>query len=325
MKAGRILTGIMSAVFVALTCSAAVEAPAPQERILQIKRRISTRNTMVKLKDIIENTTVLSKQEGEYVVMKTPVEDDVSMSIIDVAYALQKFPSLLQSKLKGPRRVTIMRLSDMRYVDRAKKMILSYLRKNAPWKDWEVELMFDANDEIMISKVGSFARIEAMPYDTKGMIGIVDFRISFYDENDKLIKKMNLSPKILRRANAFVLRETRPQGYIVRQNDLKIVPVWIGGEKNRYITDKKDCVGKELAKEIIAGEFIRQPDMINPICARRGQMIWVTCASGGLSVKLGVLASQTGRLGDTIRAINRSTKKELNVELTGDRAAVYKL
>jgi flagella basal body P-ring formation protein FlgA len=326
MKTGGIMTVMMTfAMSLMFVDVVAAEVSAPQARILRIKTRVSTRSAEVKLSDMVDNASILTADEAAYEVMQTPAERDVTMSLVDVAYSLQRFPSLMDVRLRGSQQVTIARLNDMRYVDQTKQQILAYLSANAPWKEWQIELMFDANDETVISRVGPFKRIEVMPYDTRGMIGVVDFHISFYDKDDKLIKKMNLSPKILRRANAYVMRDTRSTGHVVQKSDLKMAPVWIGGDQNRYVTDENDCVGKELARRINAGDFINQPDLVNPVCAKRGQMIWVTSKSGGLSVKLGVQAIQGGRLGDTIRAVNRSTRKELNVVLTGDREAVFKL
>lgn len=327
MKSGG--TGLMrmlgAALMVWAGATVTVLANEAGGRILNIRSDISARTNMVKLKDMVSNPAVLSQVEGEYEILNTPTESDSTLTLVDIAYMLQKYPSLMDARLKGPRMITVKCLRDMRYVELAKRQMLEYLKNNPPWKSWEIELVFDHNCESQITRVGHFERISVIPFDTKGMIGVVDFHVDFYDDNGRLLKKLNLQPKIMRRAQAYVLKDSRGSGHVVGGGDLKQVPVWIGGEKNSYITEENQCVGKELARDVTAGEFLRSADMVNPICARRGETIWVTCQLGALSVRLAVLAQQNGRLGDTIRAMNRSTNKVIDVELTGMKQAVHRM
>jgi len=302
----------------------AVAAPAAV-RILKVKELVICKNTDITLRDLLTNPTVLTEQEGNIVVMKTPTDQDINMSIVDIAYLLQKYPTLLSSKLRGSRNIVFRHLNDLRFVDMAKKQLIQYLRSNAPWKEWEVDVEFTPADETLINRVGEFKRMEVMPYDNSSLIGVVAFRISFFDANDRMLSKVNINPVVLRKMSAMVMKDNRNIGHIIQASDLKQIPVWIGGEKKGYITEEKDCVGKELAKEIASGELIRKPDLLNPVCAQRGQVIWVTCNSGALTVKLAVQAMENGRLGDVIKVQNRSTEKEFSVELTGPKQAVHRM
>jgi len=305
-------------------CRATAAGIAP-ERILRIKSRVTTKGNSVLLRDLVNNPAVLTPEEAEYEVMKTPAENDVNMTIVDIAYMLQRYPSLLNVQLKGERQITFKRVSDMRILDDAKRMMVAYLKSNQPWKEWEIDVVFSANDESLICRTGDFKRLEAVPTDNRSMIGTVDFRVSFYDVQDRLLSRINLSPKIMCRADAFVMRESRPKGDVIAAADLKKVPVWLGDEKKGFITDEKMCIGKELAREVSAGDYLRVSDLINPVCARRGEIIWVTSTSGALSVRLAVQAEQNGRLGEVIRVMNRSTQKTFDVELTGPKSAIHRM
>lgn len=328
MTAGLLIGGMALPVSAAKK-DAAEDKPAPEAkpaaRVFQINDTVVSRNQTIRMRDLISNPAILSDEEADYEMMKTPTQRDVNMSLVDIAYLLQRYPSLVTARIRGPRYVVIKHVSDMRYVDLAKKQMLHYLRNNPPWKGWELDLAFTASDEVIINRAGAFKRLEVMPYDNTNMIGPVGFRISLYDENDHLMTKLNINPVVLRKMEAMVLRENRGIGHIIRSSDLKHSPVWVGGEKKAYITNEKDCVGKELAREVTAGELLRSSDLLNPVCAKRGQMIWVACRSGALSVTLAVLAMENGRLGDTIKVQNRSSNKEFSVELTGSKQGLYRL
>jgi|GEM_PF-3414481 len=305
---------------------AAAAVPAtPSVRILKLKDIVICKNTDITLRDLLTNPTVLTAREADEVLMKTPTDQDINLSIVDIAYLLQRHPTLLSAKLRGARTICLRHLNDMRFVDQAKKQLLQYLRANAPWKEWEVDVEFTPADETLVNRVGEFKRIEVLPYDNNSMIGVVAFRISFFDDHDRLLSKVNVNPVVLRKMSAMVMKENRTIGHIVQRSDLKQIPVWIGGEKKGYITEENECIGKELAKDVPAGELLRKPDLLNPVCAQRGQVIWVTCNSGALTVKLAVQAMETGRLGDVIKVQNRSTEKEFSVELIGPKQAVHRL
>ena len=294
-------------------------------RVLRLKNKVVTKGKTVILKDLVANDAVLSDEEAGYEIMKTPLEADVTMTLVDIAYIMQRYPSLMTAKIKGEPQVVFKRVGDMYCLDNAKKLMHRYLKANQPWKDWEIDVVFSQNDEALISRIGAFSRLEVEPTDQKSMSGTVDFRGSFYDEHDRLINKYNLTPKILCRAEAFVVRESKPKGHVLTLADLKKVPVWLGDDKKGFITEEKLCVGKELARETTAGDYVRVGDLLNPVCARRGEVIWVTSLSGGLSVKLAVQAEQNGRLGDVIRVINRSTQKTFDVELNGSKSAILRM
>ncbi len=316
---------ILPALLVLSFSARSAEMPDAARRVLRLKSKVETQGKVIQLKDLVANNAVLTAEEAEYEIMKTPLESDVKMSLVDIAYIMQRYPSLMSVKIKGEPLVVFKHVGDMHVLDQAKKLMHRYLKSNQPWKDWDIDVVFNANDEALISRVGAFSRMEAEPTDSKSMIGTVDFRVSFYDEHDRLISKQNLSPKILCRADAFVIRDSHPKGHVLSTSDLKKVPVWLGDDKKGYITDEKLCVGKELAREVTSGDYLRVNDLLNPVCARRGEVIWVTSTIGGLSVKLAVRAEQNGRLGDMIRVTNRSTQKAFDVELTGPKNAVLKM
>jgi len=111
----------------------------------------------------------------------------------------------------------------------------------------------------------------------------------------------------------------------LRKNDIKKVPIWVGGDKKDYIADENHCIGKELAKNLSTGDIIRTNDLLSPVCAKRGDVLWVECRSGALSVRVAATAMENGRMGDVIKVKNNSSKKTFDAELVSEREAFCKI
>jgi flagella basal body P-ring formation protein FlgA len=301
------------------------EAASKAKRIIDIKDRIVATGATVKLKDIVINQEMLSDKEKELEITETPDKIDRIISLINMAYLFQRHHELMDTRLRGPKNIVIQRRESSEYVNKAKKQILEYIRSHAPWKDWEVDMLFSSNDELLISKVGAFDRVEVFPYDNKRMVGTVGLRIVFYDDKKRENGKASINPVILRKVDVFVMNNNVKRGQIISKYNIKTVPIWIGEGKKDYVTAEKNCIGRELARNVNHGDIIRGSDLLNPVCAKKGDSVWVECLSGSLAVRLVVTALEDGREGDFIKVMNRASKSTFRVELTGEKQGKYKL
>lgn len=294
-------------------------------RILDVKSKIFSAAPTIKIKDIISNPKLLTDTEQNLTVMDTPVDRSVTISINELAYRLQKYQELFDAKLRGPRNIVIRKLQNKEYLYKAKEAVTAYIKKTDPWKDWEVDILFSNDDELRITKVGEFDSVNVIPYDNKSMIGTLGFRLTFFNKNKTALEKIIINPVILKKIDVVVFNTTSNSGHIIKQSDLKTVPLWVGDQKKSYVTKLSRCLGKELARKMTYGDIVRETDLLNPMCVKRGDIIWVQCKSGALNVKVVAIALQPGRQGDFIKVRNRSSQKEFMVQLTGPKKAQYRL
>lgn len=293
--------------------------------VLNIKNIVTPKNENVILKDIVENYQLLTTAQQNYIVMTAPTHRDINVSLDELISKLQQYKDLYNFEVNSIETIKIKKVKNYIYLQRTKDQLVQHLKNNAPWSDWEIDVLISANDELLISQTGAFEKVKFTNYDAEKYIGPVCFTASFYDKEGDLINKFKVTPKILKREKVCVAATQLSRNRILKASDIKMVPTWIGNQKKPYITDKNMIVGKELAKKVSSGSIINNSVLLNPMCVKKNQMLWVELSKGTLKIKLIVKALEGGRLGDTIRVRNTSSKKVFNVELTGSKQAVVSL
>ncbi len=301
-----------------LICSTAIFA----ERTLSIKNYIVTRGVNVKLKDIVSNSSLLTDKEKELVLFDAPKKSDRQISMINLAHKMQNYSSLLDVLLSGGDYITLKKIEDLRYINKVKDHLTEYLSKKSPWKEWKTDLLFTRNDELLVNRMGDFDHLEIAPTKNQKMLGSVIFSIKFYDEFDRPVGKTNIAPVISREIKTFVVEKNITQGQEIKKSDLKEVKIWIGSEKNNYVSDAKDCIGMELNRHLASGDIVKYQYLRQPLCASRSDKIWVTSRSGALLVRVAVIAKENGRLNDSITVQNTASKKTFKIRLTGKKQGV---
>ncbi len=293
------------------------------KRIIDIKERIFCNDPIVRFSDIVVNPGQITDDEKKLTIIttsKTNREESISLTLL--AYQLQRYPTMMNVYLRGPKSVIISGKNDRKHLNQSKKIITSEINRKTPWDDWTIDVSFDYDDEQKILEAGVFSSAELKPTNNRNLLGNVPFQISYYDEYAKLILKNTISPIITRQIQTVVLANGRERGHILSQSELKTVPIWIGDARNKYLTDLNYCIGRELNRSLSSGDILRANDLLSPIHAKRGDVVWVTYSVGSLSVRVATTALESGRKGESIKVKNNDSKKILTVELVGDKNAI---
>ncbi len=327
MKAFKCGIAAALAALLGLCASAPLQAQddSSGKRVISVKSRVVAKGSCIRLKDIAVNGMALTEAERELEVIEAPTDSDQTIGIVDLAYMLQRYPELMNLRLKGPRTIILQKASDSSAIDKAKGDIVQQIKGMAPWKDWEIDVILSASDESSISKAWPFSKVELLPSENKTMIGSVNLNVAFVDANGRQSGKCILSPTILKKVGVVVLNSNCRQGQILGEGSVKKVPMWLGPENKDYVTELDECLGREIAKSMSAGEIVRSNDILNPVCAKKGDMVWVECRSGALSVRLAVTALEGGRQGDMIKVLNQPTQKTFSIQLTGEKQGYYRM
>jgi len=295
--------------------------PEVTKRTINIKERVESDAGKVKLKEFVINEGMLSDEELEFDVIEVSDKRDKTLSLIDLACIMQNYKSLMNVQIRGPSYVTVRKIKSSEFLNKARKDIVDYIRNNPPWNDWEIDVLLNSNDELMLGKVGEFSKLEVKSYSSNKMLGTVAFRIILYDKDGVQKESMTINPVIQRKVDVIVASEALVKGHIIQRSDLKTAPTWIDGSSRDLILDENECIGKEVAKKMNSGEFIRPSDVLMPVCAKKGDIIWVECVAGALSVRAAATVLENGRRGDYIRVRNNSSNKVIEVELIEEKTA----
>lgn len=317
---------IATALALALICGTIHFANADEgTRILNIKECIIAKDDVIRLKDIVSNTGMLTEEERDYEITDTPKTSQTVLSIVDLAYLFQRHESLMNVRLRGPKNITLKRIKSTEYLEKARREILEFVKSNPPWKDWEIDMLLNSSDELSLSRAGAFESLEVKSYENKGMLGPVALSVTLLDNKKKQIEKLTVTPVILRKVDVIVINNNGKIGEKIKKEDLRKVPIWVGGDKKDYVMEENKCVGYELARNISSGDMLHSADILRPVCAKKGDLIWIECKSGALSVRMAATAMENGREGDSVKVMNNSSNKIFSVELTGEKEGVHRI
>jgi flagella basal body P-ring formation protein FlgA len=319
---------VFSAVTAGILCgylSFNVSAAPPEltKRTINIRERVDIESTDIRLKDLVINKGILDDSELEYEIITLGSKNRKTLSLLDLAYIMKNYSSLLNVKLRGPSYIFIKKKESNAHIERARNEIINYVRNTAPWKDWTVTVLFNSNDEQIIGRVGEFDKLKVNSFNSGArMLGSIAFNIDFFESDGAKKDSVTITPVIQRRIDVVVAANTLQRGTRIKHSDIKIVPMWVDGNSKNYINSPKDCLGKELAKKLNSGEFIRHSDVLMPVCAKRGDIIWVQCNAGTLMVRVAATVLEDGRKNDFVRVRNNSSNKVIEVKLIEEKLAV---
>ena len=127
-----------------------------------------------------------------------PVGEKKRIALIDLAYKLQRFPELLDSKIRGPDTILIERKVNWEKVSDSIKGVKEAIRQKSPWKEWTIQVDLDRTDRRRISKLqGSSYRVQVAEKDK--MLGEVPMHVTALTPSGREKSQQRLTPVIRRR------------------------------------------------------------------------------------------------------------------------------
>ena len=310
----------------ALVLWAGVCSAAEERRTIVVKGKVTTTCPDLRLRDFVENLEVLSDAEKDLEVMESPSEkNSKTISIVELAYALQRHPALMKLRISGPKQIRLFREVDNQFIDKAKDDIAAFLKKSPPWSEWKIEVLIKNDDVRKVAKIGPFDHLEIINRDSKATLGPIDLRVVFLDSAKRRLSELDINPVILREVMVAVLSDSMEKGQLIGKSDVKMAPVMLGQEKRNYITDMAEHYGKELKNRVAVGDYLSLDDLLDPMCAKRGDVVKVFCKLGAMSVTTVGQALQAGRRGEVVKVKNLTSGKVLSVTLTEDKGGKVEL
>ncbi len=292
-------------------------------RILNIKPVVESKLKRITLKEFVINDHLLTDAEKEFEIIDTPHDRDKVISLVDFAYLLQQYEEMMNAKVSGPRKIRIKRNINSDSLFKAKAAVIREIKKISPWDEWDVDILFNSNDDTVLNRIKKFDTVDVMPYNNRALLGNIQFRTTFFDNEGREMGKAIVNPVLLKKVDVAVMDIGVKKGHIISRSDLKMIPIWVGSNKKDYVTDPTPCIGRELARSLSTGDLLKSADLMNPICAKKGDIVWIVSKNKGLSITLAGTAMQTGRMGETIRFKNKSSKKIFTAKLIGDKQAEH--
>ncbi|GHT23837.1 hypothetical protein FACS189419_08300 [Planctomycetales bacterium] len=158
-------------------------------------------------------------------------------------------------------------------------------------KSWEVSLHLTSDQAKILASNGQIEEITggAIPFT-----GIQNFTIRMQTNVTVSVEATISLP-----TEIVVLRRSVPKGHIITEGDLMMKKV--DKIKNEdFITDVNEAVGKETLKAVMEMNPLSAGVLRLPVLVRKGEIVTVRAANGGIVVRTEAEALQDGVLGDTI-------------------------
>lgn len=119
-----------------------------------------------------------------------------------------------------------------------------------------------------------------------------------------------------------VLAEGHRSGQMIRREDLVMLPTPVDRIGTEVLTNPDDMVGKIVKRGINARALIKNQDVQLPMLVKRGEMVNVSMKQGVMALSMRARALEDGARGDTVRVQNQTTKKTIDVIITGSGEAM---
>lgn len=291
-------------------------------RNIRIKNTIKVASEDVRLEDMVLNSSSLSRKEKDYVIFKSPDKGERRLTLVALAYSMQKYPKLMDLSLTGPGIITVERVKNLEQLEFIKTKITQTLAKTSPWKNWKIDVVYRGDDERKILDYPETKRVHILTFDSPGNFNKVSLRVQLFDDNDIKLGVITINPEILRETQIVVLKNSLPKGHILLKSDLETISTWTASTRMVFVDSITYCVGRELRTHIKSGGRVRNSDLLSPICVKRGDILAVYFQSEALNIKISAKALKTGRRGDSVRVRNLTSGKDIDVLLTDIKKAI---
>ena len=102
------------------------------------------------------------------------------------------------------------------------------------------------------------------------------------------------------------------RGKIIDKDDLSLIRRRMRGSEMKYFENPEQVEGMVAEQAILAGQPIKPNQIAQPILVKRGDRVTLVAEKGRLSVTAnGVIKDQKGALGDQVKVLNLTTKREV--------------
>ena len=191
-------------------------------------------------------------------------------------------------------------------------VLRSYLMNNYPW------------EEIEVSNVKVMGKINSEPPQRvlveKGPIGKAVFSFVFRD-NKRTIVKANV------RAFGMLVKSKRPyrKRHVIRAEDIYLAKMDIRKMPGGSVKDPSKIIGKSLKRSITANIPVVEDMIEMSRVVARGKRVVLLIDYSGLSIRAAGKTKEKGYVGKAVRAINLSSKKEVNGVLIDEKTVRVEL
>jgi flagella basal body P-ring formation protein FlgA len=105
-------------------------------------------------------------------------------------------------------------------------------------------------------------------------------------------------------ARVYTARQTLPRNHLLTEADIRVDERDVSRSAAGYMSNKDQLIGQRLKQQVIAGRIITPAMLQADFIVRRGQLVTLIAAGGGINIKMAGKALKDGALGQRIQVEN---------------------
>ena len=192
-------------------------------------------------------------------------------------------------------------------------------RLQVPLGDVEVRWASATDGLLDHHTAGALAQI-----DDAGRSDRMALQITLYDAEANVIVQGEAKADVRVRRRVALLTRDVPRRRLIAQGDVRTERRWVGtGER---LANPDELVGREAARNLKAGEPIREADVHTAVAIGRGERVQVRIITPSITARLWARATSDGRPGETITfesiAPTRGDRLRFEARVEGPGSAV---
>lgn len=225
-------------------------------------------------------------------------------------------------QLQCPRLVRVFRASQTLAQAELENRLRSFIAENAPWTSDEMQIAGVTSVGDLVLPQGTLG-ISFAPRGAATWLGTTPFSVDISVDGQP-VHQFVMQAMISVSRVAVVAKGAIANGRSIGATDVEKRRVDISTVRGQAFERPEDVIGLVANGYINAGDVITDSRVARPLVVRRGQPVILEARGQGFIVRIAGVAQQDGRVGDTIRVLNPTSKKILDAEVTGNGAAVVR-
>lgn len=244
--------------------------------------------------------------------MDIPAEVKISYGEMSSDAAETKLTSIVNGKQVSAKKESLTEIDSSEILLRVSNVIDHQLRKYDP----QISIYQSQGSSNWKVKVPEDYDLKILP----GMIikaNSVMVKVGVYHKNVMVDAKMfNFKADIY--IKTFAADVNLDKGKIINKDDFSMQLVPYSIDALNYIREEKSLIGFETQKSIKAGEGLESKDVNTPLLISRGASVNIVVKNNGFSIRAVGIAQESGRLGDQISVLIRSTDSKIKCNVIGE-------
>ena len=287
-------------------------------QVLETRAYLTVSGPDVLLSDLVANPSDLPAEWKTRSLGAAPAPGaSITYTLRALAANLAPYTDMTTVSLNGPLHVTILRDGAMATPPALTDAIETYAHEHAPWVGKKIAVYCDPLKTPFNAPTD--AVIKVLSCELAHGTDCYRFEVAA-DLPERRMAQASVVARIAQLTTVWVLKHDMARGEVLSADDLEIsLPPQ--SRSGRYLEATAHVIGLELNRAVRAGQCLESNYLLQPLCARQGEILEVATDDGALHIVMRAKALASGRKNDHILCLNEVSGNRLLVRLTGTREA----